>query len=226
MTKLWRAPKLWLLADQNFYEPPDLPVNWIGPEASGGEKLVEFAGRLCYMSQENQRGFANAEYIENLIAQDHTSVLEHAVLTVLIQGVSRALSHELVRHRHNSPSQLSQRYVSWHRDAVAPPAVLGLGEEMVQAWLEGYEAELAQYDRLKAALFERGLRGKKLSEASRSLLPNACETKLVVTGNGAAWRHVLRKRQADGADSEIQRFAVALGELFAERQPAIYGGLK
>jgi len=121
-----RAPKITLLARPNFMEPAHLPIKWIG-EASDGERLAEFAGRLCYMSQHNPANRTTADYLENIKIQGHGSVLEHAVYVILIEGVSRSCTHELVRHRAGfGYSQLSQRYVDESQAAfVVPPAVLG-----------------------------------------------------------------------------------------------------
>ena len=86
-------------------------MNWIG-ESTDGERLAEFAGRLCYMSQHNPAKRATREYLENIKKQGHGSVLEHANYSILLEGVSRSLTHELVRHRAGfAYSQLSQRYV-------------------------------------------------------------------------------------------------------------------
>ena len=98
-------------ASSAFAEPSHLPVNWLG-ESTDGERLAEFAGRLCYMSQRNPAGRNTRDYLENIKRQGHGSVLEHANYSVLIEGVSRSLTHELVRHRAGwAYSQLSQRYV-------------------------------------------------------------------------------------------------------------------
>ena len=91
-------PKLTLLSRPSFTEPEHLPVGWIG-ESTDGERLAEFAGRLCYMSQRNPASRTTREYLENIKRQGHGSVLEHANYSVLIEGVSRSLTHELVRHR-------------------------------------------------------------------------------------------------------------------------------
>ncbi|MGI8618354.1 MAG: FAD-dependent thymidylate synthase [Gemmatimonadaceae bacterium] len=92
------APKLTIISRPVFTEPEHLPVTWLG-EASDGEKLAEFAGRLCYMSQRNPASRQTREYLENIKRQGHGSVLEHANYSVLAEGISRSLTHELVRHR-------------------------------------------------------------------------------------------------------------------------------
>ena len=95
---LYTEPKVTVLARPQFAEPSHLPVAWKG-ESTDGERLAEFAGRLCYMSQHNPAGRTTHEYIENIKRQRHGSVLEHANYTLLLEGVSRSLTHELVRHR-------------------------------------------------------------------------------------------------------------------------------
>src|SRR5690606_13467825 len=83
-------------------------------ESMDAEDLIEFAGRSCFQSfnKPNPATRANKDYIANIIAQGHHSVLEHASATFYIEGVSRALTHELIRHRHLSFSELSQRFVN------------------------------------------------------------------------------------------------------------------
>ncbi len=91
-------PTVSLLARPSFTEPSHLPVAWLG-ESTDGEQLAEFAGRLCYMSQRNPASRSTRDYLENIKKQGHGSVLEHANYSLLFEGVSRSLTHELVRHR-------------------------------------------------------------------------------------------------------------------------------
>src|SRR5512134_1123720 len=125
MEKIY-SPTVTLLARPQFAEPAHLAVQWKGP-GSDGERLAEFAGRICYMSQGNPAGRTTAEYLTNILKQGHGSVFEHAVYVVLIEGISRSCSHELVRHRAGfGYSQLSQRYVDEsHAAFVMPPAIQG-----------------------------------------------------------------------------------------------------
>src|SRR2546422_228179 len=96
--EVFRAPRVSLIARPEFLEPEHLRVQWQG-SASAGERLAEFAGRICYMSQHNPANRSTADYLENIKKQGHGSVLEHAVYVLLIEGISRSCSHELVRHR-------------------------------------------------------------------------------------------------------------------------------
>ena len=95
MPHFYSAPVISLLARPQFAEPSHLPVHWLG-ESTDGERLAEFAGRLCYMSQKNPANRGTREYLENIKKQGHGSVLEHANYSVLIEGISRSLTHELV----------------------------------------------------------------------------------------------------------------------------------
>src|ERR1043165_809987 len=124
--QLYFEPKITLLSRPQFLEPGHLPVKWLG-ESTDGERLAEFAGRLCYMSQGNPASRQTREYLENIKKQGHGSVLEHANYSILVEGISRSLTHELVRHRAGfAYSQLSQRYVDESvADFVMPPAIIG-----------------------------------------------------------------------------------------------------
>ncbi|MGH9418733.1 MAG: FAD-dependent thymidylate synthase, partial [Thermoanaerobaculia bacterium] len=141
----YTEPRLTLLARPSFIEPEHLRVHWLG-DSTDGEKLAEFAGRLCYMSQKNPASRATREYLENIKKQGHGSVLEHANYSVLLEGVSRSLTHELVRHRAGfAYSQLSQRYVD-ESDAnfVVPPAIVG-DETLEKEWTTQIEEAQRSY---------------------------------------------------------------------------------
>lgn len=175
------------------------------------DTLVEFAGRACYQSWQrpNPKTATNEGYIANILAQGHFSVLEHASATFYVQGVSRALTHELIRHRHLSYSQLSQRFVNEggrEDNLVLPPAA---HDDMVAAMIHQRAHDQAHliYNDLVAHYTSKGLPRKQAREAARAVLPNQQETKLVVTGNMRAWRDVIAKRNDPAADAEIRRFA-------------------
>jgi thymidylate synthase (FAD) len=225
--EIFRAPRVTLVARPQFLEPEHLAVQWKG-EATDGERLAEFAGRICYMSQRNPAQRATAEYLENIKKQGHGSVLEHAVYVLLVEGISRSCSHELVRHRAGfGYSQLSQRYVDEsHAAFVVPPAILG--EPALEAdWERQVSEAQAAYVRAVEALMERYAwvedkvhRRKMSREAARSVLPNATETKIVVSANVRAWRTMLELRCGEGAELEIRRMAIAvLRVLQARRLP-------
>jgi thymidylate synthase (FAD) len=227
--ELYFEPKVTLLARPQFLEPEHLPVAWLG-EGTDGEHLAEFAGRLCYMSQANPAKRPTREYLDNIKKQGHGSVLEHANYSLLLEGVSRSLTHELVRHRAGfAYSQLSQRYVDESNASfVVPPAVIG-EEKLETAWREQVESAQSTYVSLVEQLMERYgwiadrvHRRKMAREAARAVLPNATETKIVVTGNARAWRTMLELRAGEGAEMEIRRLAVAALRLLQREAPGFF----
>ena len=227
--RYYTEPVLTLLARPQFTAPEHLEVNWIG-DSTDGERLAEFAGRLCYMSQHNPAKRETRDYLENIKKQGHGSVLEHANYSILFEGVSRSLTHELVRHRAGfAYSQLSQRYVDESQASfVVPPAIVG-DEALERAWRDQVEQAQAVYVSLVAQLMERYgwvadkvHRRKMAREAARAVLPNATETKIVVTGNARAWRTMLELRSSEGAELEIRRLAVAVLRVLQEEAPAFF----
>jgi thymidylate synthase (FAD) len=227
--ELFYEPKVTLLAKPQFTEPSHLPVAWLG-ESTDGERLAEFAGRLCYMSQANPAKRPTREYLDNIKKQGHGSVLEHATYSILFEGVSRSLTHELVRHRAGfAYSQLSQRYVDEsHASFVVPPAIGG-EPTLEKPWLKEIEGAQKAYISLVEQLMEkygwvadRVHRRKMAREAARAVLPNATETKIVVTGNARAWRTMLELRSSEGAELEIRRLAVATLRLLQREAPGFF----
>ncbi len=227
--RFYTEPVLTLLSRPAFISPEHLPVTWIG-ESTDGERLAEFAGRLCYMSQHNPARRETREYLENIKKQGHGSVLEHANYSILLEGVSRSLTHELVRHRAGfAYSQLSQRYVDESEaNFVVPPAIVGI-EALESPWRVQVEEAQAAYVGLVAQLMERYgwvadrvHRRKMAREAARSVLPNATETKIVVTANARAWRTMLELRSGEGAELEIRRMAIAVLRLLQQEAPAFF----
>ncbi|PYP98702.1 MAG: FAD-dependent thymidylate synthase [Gemmatimonadetes bacterium] len=213
--EVFRAPRVSLIARPEFLEPEHLRVQWQG-DASAGERLAEFAGRICYMSQHNPASRSTAEYLENIKKQGHGSVLEHAVYVLLIEGISRSCSHELVRHRAGfGYSQLSQRYVDEsHAAFVLPPAMLG-DPALEAEWEREMADAQAAYVRAVEALTQRYAwvadkihRRKLAREAARSVLPNATEVKIVVT--------------SEGAELEIRRMAIACLRVLQREAPALF----
>ena len=227
--RLYYEPKVTVLARPAFSSPDHLRVQWQG-ESTDGERLAEFAGRLCYMSQHNPAGRATREYLENIKKQGHGSVLEHASYSLLLEGVSRSLTHELVRHRAGfAYSQLSQRYVDESVACfVVPPAIAG-DEALEGTWRLQIEGAQAAYVALVGQLMERYgwvadkvHRRKMAREAARGVLPNSTETKIVVTGNARAWRTMLELRSSEGAELEIRRLAVMVLRVLREEAPGFF----
>jgi thymidylate synthase (FAD) len=222
-------PKVTVLARPAFTGPAHLPVNWLG-ESTDGERLAEFAGRLCYMSQRNPANRATREYLENIKRQGHGSVLEHANYSLLVEGVSRSLTHELIRHRAGfAYSQLSQRYVDESQASfVVPPAIVG-DEKLEALWRSQIEEAQRAYVALVEELMRRYSwvadkvhRRKMAREAARGVLPNSTETKIVVTANARAWRTMLELRSSEGAELEIRRVAVMILRILAGEAPGFF----
>lgn len=238
-----RQPRVTLLARQQFVYPEH--IQWESDSDVPGQVLAEFAGRLCYLSFGPDAGIegghksirgrtSNESYLANILAVKHGSVLEHAVWSLLIEGVSRALTHELVRHRAGFGfSQLSQRYVDESDIGFVLPPEIREGSGAYDAWVAACEASLQAYRALLADLDEQigedgsaTMRKKRSRQAARSVLPNAAETKLVMTGNARSWRHFIEMRGSTGADVEIRRLAVAVLRLLQEEAPNIFGDMR
>src|SRR5919198_4004516 len=128
------VPKVELIAKTEFFPPADVP--W-STDADGGQALAEFAGRACYQSwtKPNPATATNAGYLRHILEVGHLSVLEHGTVSFYITGISRSLTHELIRHRHFSYSQLSQRYVPEKNAAMVEPAVIARDPELHQRFL-------------------------------------------------------------------------------------------
>ena len=213
-----------------FLEDEGMPFGTDTPVAA--EVLAEVAGRTCYMSFGKGRK-SNQEYLENILSSKHGSVLEHVVWNLLITGVSRSLTHELVRHRAGfGYSQLSQRYVDEGDARYVVPPLYQESEELRQEWQQTIDlvrkayVELAEatthYVQQKHPEMPPRDRRKWARQAARSILPNACETKIFVTGNSRAWRHFLELRGSPHADTEIRLLAVEVCKLLKKESPNIF----
>lgn len=193
-----------------------------------GQELIEFAGRLCYESfgLPNPDTADNGGYVRNIVSLGHESVLEHVSVTFYVEGVSRNLTHELIRHRHLSFSELSQRYVNMSEaDVVLPPAFREVEPDLpTKAPL--HPDLVAEYNHNISTLEEAGIKGKKAREAARAVLPASMETKFVVTGNLRAWRDILPKRISKLADAEMQRFAKKVWEILSAEYPDVYADIE
>lgn len=203
-----------LIAKTEFFPPEGIP--W-STDAEGGEALAEFAGRACYQSwsKPNPRTATNAGYLHHILEVGHLSVLEHGTVSFYFTGVSRSLTHELIRHRHFSYSQLSQRYVPERDAAMVEPEVIAADPELNDLFAEAARASVAAYEALLEGLEKRfadvpnaTLRRKQARQAARAILPNATETRIVVTGNYRAWRHFIAMRATEHADVEIRALAI------------------
>ncbi|WP_428566779.1 MAG: FAD-dependent thymidylate synthase [Solidesulfovibrio sp. DCME] len=162
-----------------------------------------------------------ADFVGRILASGHESPIEHVSFSFAVAGVSRALTHQLVRHRLASYSQQSQRYVDAAGfDYVLPPAVAAIPEAR-----ERFEAAMeragAAYAELQEILSRHG-RGAKANEDARFVLPNACETKIVVTMNCRSLLHFFELRCCLRAQWEIRAMAMAMLGLCREALPVIF----
>ncbi|WP_072687630.1 FAD-dependent thymidylate synthase [Rhodococcus marinonascens] len=218
-----------LIAKTEFLPPEDIPWE---TDADGGEALAEFAGRACYQSwsKPNPRTATNAGYLRHLLEVGHESVLEHGSVSFYITGISRSCTHELIRHRHFSYSQLSQRFVRENdSNVVVPPAIAG-DPELERLFAEATHASRTAYADLLEALESKladtssvPLRNKQARQAARAVLPNATETRVVVTGNFRAWRHFVSMRATEHADVEIRRVAIECLRQLQASAPNVFG---
>lgn len=206
-------------------------ATWSTDTSVAGEKLAEIAGRVCYMSFAKPRPGGAKAYLERILESAHGSVLEHTVFSFIITGVSRSFTHELVRHRAGfGYSQLSQRYVDESvADFVEPDCIAG-NAELHAVWESAVAECQAAYIKLVEGLsrqFEdvpdKTLRRKLARQAARSVLPNATETKIFVTGNARAWRHFIEMRANQHAETEIRKVAVMVLEHLQNEAPLLFG---
>lgn len=233
-------PVVTLLSRQEFHLPAHFE-GWSTDAPSDAETLVEFAGRTCFNSFGEDLNLpgghkvingrkGNTPYIKNILDSRHFSVTEHAVWSLLFEGISRSCSHEFVRHRHLSPSQLSQRYVDESNIAFVLPPEIEAGSEAYNWWYSGCDAALWHYQEILKVLEEKlkdldipaTLKKKRARQAARSVLPNAAETKIVVTGNARAWRNFIELRGSIHADTEIRRLAVEVTRILKEEAPNLF----
>src|SRR3989344_543766 len=202
------------------------------------EALCKFAGQLCFLSHGPQRTMNKdaQKYFQNIKESGHGSVLEHANISILLWGVSRSLTHELVRHRAGFGfSQVSQRYVGGRtlrfieRPEYVDDAFL---HELFEDRIERTQRE---YEGITDYLLEKQKAGseilsadrktdlrKKVRQAARSLLPNETEAPIVVTGNARAWRHFLNMRGSEHAEIEIRRAAFETSRCLSQVAPLLF----
>jgi len=222
------------LVGWTHFEPPD-DGDW-STDADGGQALAEFAGRACYQSwsKPNPATATNATYLAHILEVGHLSVLEHGVATFYLTGVSRSFTHELIRHRHLSYSQLSQRYVPEREAAMVEPDVIADDPVLHKRFVEATEASVTAYNDLLSGLEERlahqsadaTLLRKQARQAARAVLPNATETRIVVTGNFRAWRHFIATRASEHADVEIRELAIECLRRLQDVAPNVFADFR
>ena len=207
-------------------------MGWQADSNDPGVELVsEFGGRICYMSF--GKGRPSSEYHKHILEVGHGSVLEHGVWNFAIWGVSRALTHELIRHRAGTGvSQLSQRYVDESLAEYVVPSLFQK-DEVVQEYIEDilkvHELYIKWSNKASKLIDSHypHLQGtdkrKNARQAARYFLPNATETKLLFTMNTRALRHIIELRGTEHADIEIRNLAVELYKVAVKKAPSLFG---
>ena len=181
----------------------------ITPEA---EKVIEQAGRTCYLSFDRMEEDSHDAFIRRLINMGHESPLEHAYATFRIRNCSRAMTHQLVRHRLMSVSQQSQRYVNEEAFAYVVP------ESMPPEMCEEFHDDMKVIQEMYRKWRSRGLR----KEDARFVLPNACVSEIVVSANFRQWRHIFKLRLAAKAQWEIRQACHAMLAILTQRAGACF----
>lgn len=181
------------------------------------EQLIEKAGRTAYQSFDRITDDSAAKFIAMLVKRGHTSVLEHAVASFRISDVSRAFSHQLVRHRIASYTQKSQRYVSEKEFDYVIPDSIKLNPDAMEIFLDTMDMIKESY----VALQEIGIR----NEDARFVLPNSCTTEIVITTNFREYRHIIGLRTDKAAQWEIREVCMEILKILKEKAPSCFSDL-
>ncbi len=184
----------------------------ITPDA---DKVIEEAGRTCYLSFDKIDAGSAENFIKRIVKAGHESVLEHAYATFRIKGCSRAMTHQLVRHRLMAISQQSQRYVNEDAFEYVVP------ESMPQEFVDDYKADMATIQDMYEKWRDRGLK----REDARFVLPNACCSEIVVSANFRQWRHIITIRTSHKAQWEIRQVATEILKILSQYSKAAFGDL-
>lgn len=185
--------------------------------AHDSEVLIEHAGRVCYHSTSRDLA-AMQRFIRQRVAEGHESIIEHASATFEISGISRACSHQLVRHRLASYSQESQRYVEMSDPEWIIPPDIAQDPEALAIWNQFLEQSQEAYRLLR----ERGIK----KEDARFLLPNATATRVVMTANYRELLHIFRLRISPQAQWEIRRVCVRMLDALCPHAPSVFADLR
>jgi len=176
------------------------------------QKVIEQAGRTCYLSFDRIGADSEKDFIRRLIQMGHESPLEHASATFRIRYCSRAMTHQLVRHRLMSVSQKSQRYVDEEGFTYVVP------ESLPNAFVEDYHNDMQIIQQMYTKWRDRGLR----KEDARFVLPNACTSEIVVTANFRQWRHIFSLRISPKAQWEIRKACTLMLEILRRHAQACF----
>ncbi|MBI5178255.1 MAG: FAD-dependent thymidylate synthase [Nitrospinae bacterium] len=178
------------------------------------ERLIEEAGRTCYLSFDKMGDDSHKRFIRMIIKNGHHSVLEHASATFRIKGGSRSFTHQIVRHRMASFSQQSQRYVDEHGFQVVTPGSIEQNPEALKVFNEAVAHCREAYAKLKAMDIRK--------EDARFVLPNAATSEIVITANFREWRHIIDMRTEKGAQWEIREISEQILKELAKHAPTVF----
>ena len=181
------------------------------------ETIIARAASICYDSKPKDLNGAR-KMIKAIIKAGHESCIEHAYATFEIDGISRVVSHELVRHRIADFSQRSQRYVDEHKPSYVIPDEIKENDEAKGLFVDAMNSAWNYYARLQEMGFK--------NQISRYVLPNACTTKIAVTMNFRSWRNFLKLRCSKRAQPEIRKLAYALLDKLIEIAPSCFEDLR
>jgi thymidylate synthase (FAD) len=195
------------------------------------DRSVAIAGRLCYApvsAADLKQAMTDEEVgklVRILVRSGHHSALEHASFSFAVDGVSRACTHQLVRHRLASYNQQSQRYVHFGGDDsfVVPPKIAA-NAAVEKVFLEAMDQARSAYDRLVDLGLAEGRTRESVQEDARFVLPNAAETKIVVTMNARELRHFFQVRCCHRAQWEINALAWEMRQMLREVSPHLFEG--
>lgn len=182
------------------------------------EKLIETAGRTAYLSFKKRGRNTEKKFIRILVKKGHHSVLEHANTTLRISGVSRAFTHQLVRHRLCSFTQQSQRYVDERNFNYIEPDSIRRNLDAHSVFTKFMEDAKKTYSKLQGL----GI----ANEDTRFVLPNAVESQIVVTANLREWRHIIKLRGSSEAQWEIRRVAIEILKTLKKWVPTVFEDLE
>ena len=192
--------------------------------------IIYAACRQCYSAGFAGQIFADGlkdsakqeEFVRQVVSSGHESPLEHVKFTFAIEGVSRALTHQLVRHRVASYSQQSQRYVKESDfDFIVPPSI-ETDEEMKTEYVHTMQEIQSSYTRLLKAFEKKGIKGEKANQDARFVLPQASETKILVTMNCRELMHFFKERCCTRAQWEIRKLAEEMLGICKQKLPSVF----
>lgn len=179
------------------------------------ERVIEEAGRTCYLSFDRIGASSASDFIGRLVKMGHESPLEHAQATFRIKYCSRAMTHQLVRHRLMAVSQQSQRYVNEDAFEYVIP------ESMPQEYVSDYDNDMKLIQEMYNKWRDRGLK----REDARFVLPNACCSEIVVSANFREWRHIISVRTSHKAQWEIRKAAFTILDILKQHAPSCFSDM-